>query len=244
MRAMRRSITVLSLGAVAAFAAAACSSSPTGKTGNLGNGGFQYKCVDAQDDQACKDVSSTAADPGPSSFPTLIATGSAFRMVFTPLDDDVKSVGNPSLRAVSSEYLVGTTADQFEAKKAGACAVVAVSSVDGRVIDYTIVHMADVAQIAVTSGGIPVTANLDVTVAGRKDVTAAPLGPRSEKLAGTLDYVWQSDDTSKVAFDVPDPRSPHVSIVGVAAGTANVTVTVRDTDSLTPATTKFQVTVK
>jgi hypothetical protein len=225
--------------AVIAAAAAGCSAVPEGKTGNLGKGGFQYRCVTADEDQACDGVSPGAADPGPSKFPALIAAGGSFRLVFNPASDQ-KDVGNPSLRPVSSDFLLAKGGERFEAKKAGTCGVVARSSVNGNVVDYTYVHIADVAKLSVTtSDGSVIGTGFGITRGdGEVGITVTPLDARGAPLAGEVDYHWSIDDTTKADFSVASPLTRNVSLVGKAPGTANVTV------GMAHASTTFQVTVQ
>ena len=238
MHVMRRLRTIVVLAAGLSAGLVACSSQPVGKTGNLANGGFTYKCVNATEDPACKGLESSA-DPGPLSFPTSVAVGADFRVEFTPLPNQVQNAGLPQLRAVASDYLLNDAENQFQAKKAGYCAIVARSSKDGTVIDYTLVHMADVANLAVWAAGSPIGATGTTITSGETlDVQAVPTDGSDNVLDGTLKYTWSLDSTNVVEFDVPATSSAHATLRAVTKGTAQLHVQTGN------AQTAIQVTVQ
>jgi uncharacterized protein YjdB len=53
---------------------------------------------------------------------------------------------------------------------------------------------------------------------------ATALGPRSEKLAGGVDYNWTTSDATIVSLGEGNPTA-HIDVTGVKAGSATLTVT-------------------
>lgn len=223
MRRMRPSNTFRAVAVAAGVAAstlAGCSSNPLGKSGNLANGGFTYECVDVQDDHACAQLAINSM----TTFPSDIAVGSQFRVSFTPKSDQQQNAGNPQLRPVAADYLVSTADGQFKALKAGYCAIVARSSKDGTVIDYTLVHMTNIADIAMTADGSTVgnSGASPFSVGASVELKATPVDERGQPVDGTLDYVWTIDDTSVATFQSPINKSASASLQGVKAGTTTL----------------------
>lgn len=209
--------------ALAFMALSSCSSGPGEVNGNLGNGAFAYNCV-STDDPACPTSSDLQIGSPPATFPAALANGAHFKVTYTA-NDSAKG-GNPSVKPVAPEYLSALSADgSFTALKPGADALVARSSVDGLVFDFTDIIISPISSLGVTTtDGQPLPTTFDLSTGGTKTLLATALGPRSEKLAGSVDYTWKSSDDTIVHLEEGNPTA-HVDVDGVKAGTATLTVT-------------------
>lgn len=209
--------------ALAFMALSSCSSGAGEINGNLGNGAFQYDCV-SSDDPACPSSDPTQIGSSPANFPAALASGAHFKVTFTA--NDASKGGNPSVKPVAPEYLSALSADgSFTALKPGDDALVARSSVDGLVFDFTDITISPISSLGVTtSDGQPLPTDLQLSTGGTKTLLATALGPRSEKLAGSVDYTWKSSDDTIVHLEEGNPTA-HVDVDAVKAGSATLTVT-------------------
>ena len=231
----------LALAVTGVVAGCSLSTTPTpdGRKGNLGKGVFNYRCLDGtNDDVACRGL---AGGTSPTKFPDSVAVGGRFRVTFTP-SSDTQSAGNPTLRGVSTEYLASDSNGEFHALKAGYVGIVAKSTVNSDVIDYTLMRIVDVKSLQLTLPADPFpdagtgdagdasavpdagASAFVLVVGGTQTITASPAGPRNEKLAGTLDYAWTTSDPSVLSLQGTNPTS-SMAILGKAAGRATLKVT-------------------
>jgi hypothetical protein len=209
--------------AFAFMALSSCSSGPGEVNGNLGNGAFAYDCL-SPDDPACPSPDFIQIGPSPDTFPAALASGAHFKVSYTA--NDTTQGGNPSVKPVAPEYLSSLSADgSFTALKPGIDAVVARSSVNGLVFDFTDITISPISSLGVTTtDGEPLPTNLELSTGSTKTLLANALGPRSEKLAGSVDYTWTSSDDTIVHLEEGNPTA-HVDVDAVKAGTATLTVT-------------------
>jgi len=207
--------------ALAFVALSSCSSGDV--KGNLGNGSFSYVCVSG-DDPACSSSGSGGAGTSPANFPAALANGAHFKVIYSAYNSEAG--GNPTLKPVAPEYISTLSADgSLIALKPGIDGMVARSSVDGLVYDFTYVTISPISSLGVTtSDGEPLPTTLQISNGGTTSLLASALGPRSEKLAGGVDYTWKSSDDTIVHLEQGNPTA-HVDVDGVKAGSATLTVT-------------------
>lgn len=210
-----------------AFMALSSCGSADDQTGNLGNGSFSYVCVSA-DDPACANATGGTGTTGasPSNFPAAVASGAHFKVTYQA--NDSTQGGDPSLKPVAPEYISALSADgSLTALKPGIDDLVARSSVNGLVFDYTEIVISPISSLAVTSAGAPLPTTVQLSVSGSERLVASVLGPHNEQLAGGIDYTWTSSDPTIVSLGEGNPTALN-DVTGVKAGNATLTVTAGD----------------
>jgi hypothetical protein len=214
--------------ALAFMALSSCSSTGDDINGNLGNGTFSYICVNA-DDPACASTSGGTGETGasPTNFPAAVANGAHFKVTYAA--NNTTQGGNPTLKPVAPEYISELSADgSLTALKPGKDAMVARSSVNGLVFDFTEITISPISSLGVTDqNGEPLPTTLQISVGSTNTLLATALGPRSEKLAGGVDYTWKSSDDTIVHLEEGNPTA-HVDLDALKAGSATLTVTQGD----------------
>ncbi|MEO8876342.1 MAG: hypothetical protein ABI461_12205 [Polyangiaceae bacterium] len=209
-----------------AFLALSSCSSSDDINGNLGKGTFAYQCVSV-DDPACPHSGSTSSgqDPtSPANFPAALAEGAHFKVGYTAYQSTAG--GNPTLKPVAPEYIQAISADgSFTALKAGKDALVARSSVDSLVFDYTVITISPISSLGVTTlDGASLPGNVSLSLGSTASYLATALGPRNEKLAGAIDYTWSSNNPKVVKIEQGNPTA-HVDVDALSNGDAIITVT-------------------
>jgi uncharacterized protein YjdB len=226
------------LGVVAALSSACgANSSAPGREGDLGNGVFAYNCQDPSDSacpsglsaisQDCQQAS--VASSGTNCFPSSIAVGGKFRIQYHVNPSQVSNAGNPTLRAVSSDYLVTAGDGIFMAKKSGYVGVVATSTVNSNVLDYTLLRMAPVAALKLqdNDSGKPALPTTDVIVGQSRTYHVIAQGKLTEQLAGAIDVNWTSSDPTIVQLKSGNPNAT-MEIQVLKAGQATITAKTED----------------
>jgi len=208
------------------LALSSCSSGDGSINGNLGNGTFNYTCV-SSDDPACPQSSATVINETPTTptnFPPALASGAHFKVGYTP--SDPTKGGNPALKPVAPEYISALSADgSLTALKPGKDSLVARSSVDGLVYDFTVINVLPISSLAVTSvDGQPIPGDVTLNLGSTTSYLATALGPHDEKLAGAVDYTWSSNNPSVVKIEQGNPTA-HVDLDALSNGSAVLTVT-------------------
>jgi len=215
------------------------SSSSPGRTGDLGHGTFAYQCVDVQQDPAC------GGSAAPSSFPAEVAVHGRFKLVYSA-NGAASDVGNPNIEPVSKEFLSVIT-DQLQALRPGTANVVVRTTTDGRVIDFTPIHISPVSAIQIVAvGGVVAGAGGDAGARADGGATggngaALPPGastqllvqafdPIAKPLAGVVGVTWTSSDPTiaSVASASATGATPLATVTAVKAGLATITASTED----------------
>ncbi len=214
--------------ALAMLALTSCSAAADQKRGDLGNGVFTYECVSATDPACATNSQSyfdTATDPKAAEvFPTAIASGAKFRLRY---DATAANAGNPTLRPVSPVILDYSTANNgtFLALRPGIDAIVARSTADSLVFDYTYAHVSPVSSIdVIDKSGDNSLSTSRLSVGDEQSFVGVALDPFGERLAGAVDYTWTVSDESVLRLEDTNPIS-RMDVKALAAGTATVTLT-------------------
>jgi hypothetical protein len=179
-----------------------------GTHGELGTGNFSYKCVDKSD-----------ASCGSVSLPALMAKGSRANISFS--DDDRNNFtvipAAPRLASLENGAIV------FH--EAGVVALVAHRGTE-QVGDLAHVSIAVLDHLAVTSapvsspmGPLPIDT---IPMGQQGTVSAKPIGPAGESLAGALAYTWQSSDPTIATVTPPTAPDHEATVVAKALGTTTI----------------------
>ena len=199
-----------------------CSSDGTDSSsfaGNLGQASFVYACIDGTD-PACA-VSSTVAEgttvaassgatPAGEAAPKTpreIAVGSSFRLTYR--DGSDVNVGDPVVRAVSSQFLVPASSGpgDFHVVAPGYAAVYLVSTVNSDFVDYALLHLVTVDTLRIgDEGGVTLASSSALTGSTPTAFTATPLADGVEA-AGALDFEWSVDDSTLLDLTVANPTA-------------------------------------
>lgn len=179
------------------------------RPGELGAGNFRYICV-GDSDPFCEDgaVAST--------FPERFAIGGRFDLAFEPEDNFffdngvIPRVIAPVLGAVQTEAMT------FQFLREGYSAFIARDN-EGAVIDIRHLYAAPVARIAVTTDSSQDLAMIELGVGQDQAVDALPQDDFRSTLAGSLDYVWSTDDPT-VAEVITADFDTDISIRANAVG--------------------------
>lgn len=216
--------------ALAFLALSSCSSGPSETNGNLGNGTFSYTCVSAQDPACAKDDGDIFTDVPASTaaiFPTTIANGGRFKLAYQANSNS--KAGNATLRPVSPVILDTSGLDgTVQALRPGKDALVARSSIDSLVFDFTYITVSPISAVGVIdSTGATPPATVKTSAGDTLTYVATALGPHNEKLAGSVDYTWSVDDTTVLTLGEGNPVAKiDVEVAADATGkTAHLTVT-------------------
>ena len=213
--------------AVAMLALTSCGSSADTKQGDLGNGVFTYECVSTTD-PACATNSESYFEINPDpkaaqTFPAAIASGSKFKLRY---DATKSNAGNPSLRPVSPAILDFAPLNDgtFLALRPGIDAIVARSTADSLVYDYTYAHISPISEIDVIdkSGGQP-PSTAKLSIGEEQTYVGVALDPFGDQLAGAIDYTWSVSDETVLELEDANPIS-RMDVKALAAGTATVTL--------------------
>jgi hypothetical protein len=218
----------------AALVACGAFNSSTGREGDLGNGVFAYNCQDDSDPTCPSGKTSIpgcdsyqgykAAGTGTNCFPSSIAVGGKFRVQYYANPDLVQSTGNPTIRAVSSDYLESAGDGIFLAKKAGWDGVVATSTVNSQVVDYTILRITPIATLKLRDdAGQPATTSITLRVGVSTAYHVIAEGNLTEPLAGAINFTWASTDQTIVKLMKGNPTAA-MTLQGLAAGKATISV--------------------
>jgi hypothetical protein len=228
-----------------AWALSACGSlgESSGREGDLGNGVFAYNCQDPSDPTCPVGKTSIpgcdsyqgyqSAGTGTNCFPSSIAVGGKFRIQYYANPNLVQSTGNPTIRAVSSDYLETAGDGIFLAKKPGMDGVLATSTVNSQIIDYTILRIAPIANLKLRDdAGQPATTSITLKVGAQTTYHVLAVGSLTEQLAGAINVTWTSADPTIVKLVTGNP-SAAMTIQGVAAGNSTISAKTDNNISVT-----------
>lgn len=196
--------------------------------GEVGNGSFGYRCTSDRD-PAC------AADPNFANsylkvMPAAIAVGGTFAVGFLSESPGALD-GSATVGAVSAELLDGVRGADvtFVAKKAGFAGILATRG--SSVVDLMHIRISPIARVRVdesftaTGSTTSDVASIELGVGAIATLTAVPLGPQNELVAGSLDDLWTTDDPSVAEITTP-PASGSITVRGAAPGSATINVKV------------------
>lgn len=201
-------------------------------TGELGNGVFRWDCV-------------SSADPtcGTGVFPTAVAVGSRFELVFVGGNHLPDGLGVATLDPVSPTRLADTGV-ALEALRAGEVSVAAFG--DGYAIDYLTLHLRPVDDLMLGeyessydepcddfdfddvcdgTGGVVADPPVSLVVGEVTRVRARPFGGGRD-LAGALDYTWTS--LTPDLLDVGDPTGRGARLTPLGVGVVRLSVRAGD----------------
>lgn len=173
--------------------------------GELGDGVFRYVCA-GNSDSFCPDGVTA------SSFPQALAVGGQFSLKYEPKGGGALPQVEPASRSALSKEL-----DVFTLHQPGYVAVFAQDAF-GDVIDLLHLNGRHVAGITVALDGME-QSTLRLGAGERLDIVAQPRDQFQTLLAGSLRYVWGSDDPS-VFVVASDTDDDDVTLEGVSPGTA------------------------
>ena len=225
--------------ALITFATIGCSADLSGTLGQLGEGVFRYNCVETSDAR-CNDSESvssfdTAASLGVDpELPEGIAVGARFDLTYVGDTIDDGEVIIVDVEPARPDLV--THAAGFVMEVPGTFAFLARNAPKQRVVDFIHVEALDVAGIDVWSEQLQTTA-ANLRVGEARVMAAVPVSDAGIPLAGALPMMWESSDASVASISqiggAADSGEQQINvdeieIVGVAAGTATITVTQGD----------------
>jgi len=195
---------------IAVMALAIGGTAGCGTRGELRTGTFTYECVD-KSDVACVFL-------GSASLPALMAKGSRARVNFSDGNDNSFQVLPAAPRLASLEN------GNIVFHEPGVVALIAQRGPD-QVGDFVNVSIAVLDHLALTSEVVGAPAGMlpgTVPNGQQATVTAAPIGPSGQSLAGALAYTWTSSDQTIATVTTPTSPDHKVTVTGKAPGTATI----------------------
>lgn len=201
---------------------------PATKSGDLGNGRFRYVCVNGSD------IACLGGEP-PVSFPSVIAVGAEFGVEYLPWS---KSTPTGRIEPVSPAFVTETSRG-FRVMRAGTDGLLARSTEDGHVIDFTHVTFRAPAKLRFSSED-DAPARKFLKVGDEMTIYARPVSHDGEDLDGAISCAWMSSDEGVVALML-DGETPTMGLRAMAAGKATISASTSGLVSTAPTTLEITV---
>ena len=175
--------------------------------GDLGRGHFVYECV------GDSDVQCSSEDDD---FPQAVAVGSRFGLRFA-----VSSGAQPSVISGAPSF-AKPTSGAFLVAQAGDFAMLAVNG-NREVVDLKHLHGSTIADLRVQSADSLPSTVLRLQAGEERELQVIPVDDLGARLAGALEYEWESSDEDVAKVDTL-ARLSRIRVRVLRAGTAQLSV--------------------
>lgn len=198
----------------------------SGSEGELENGSFSYLCTTDRDPHCGPDE--TFVEGTLQSMPNNVAVGARFGITFRGSSSSGQD-GSAFVTPVSTDLLAFGSGSSMTALKPGFAGLLAIRG--STVVDVIHVHIVPISTARIdaqvdTSGAVIMGApTVNIGTGALVELSAAAADEAGDTLAGTLDYMWSTDD-SAVAEILTPPTTDELTVRGGAPGETLVHVTI------------------